>query len=94
MLKRLAMLALCAPLILYPPILWGEEEELRNDDIEIVHGEDRTIFEYRQNGVLRIIKIVPKKGRPYYLIPVDGKPHFEGLEHADKLYPQWILIEW
>lgn len=91
--KRLK-LAVCVVLLLHPFQLFAAEAGLRNDDIEIVHGEDRTIFEYKQNGVLRIIKIVPKKGKPYYLIPVDANPHFEGLEHAKKLYPQWIIIEW
>jgi len=81
-------------LLLYSSQLFGEEAGLRNDDIEIVHGENRTIFEYTQNGVLRIIKIVPKKGKPYYLVPVDANPHFEGLEHAKKLFPQWIIVEW
>jgi|TARA_B100001971_G_scaffold214527_1_gene252449 hypothetical protein len=88
------MLTLWAPLILFPSTLLGEEEELRNEDIEITHDEEQTIFEYRQNGVLRIIKIVPKKGRPYYMIPVDANARFEGLEHAKKLYPQWVVFEW
>ena len=88
------MLTLWAAFFLYPSLLLGEEETLRNDDIEITHDEERTIFEYHQNGVLRIIKIVPKRGRPYYLVPVDADPHFEGLEHAKRLVPQWIILEW
>lgn len=67
----------------------GEEET-----VEIVSGEDRTIYEYRQNGVLTMIKVVPKKGRSYYLVPGDGSPSFEGLDHKKKLYPGWILLEW
>jgi hypothetical protein len=92
--EPLKMLTLVAALLMYPSPLVAEQADHRNDDIEIVHGADRTIFEYSQNGVLRIIKIVPKKGRPYYLIPVDANPHFEGLDHAKKLYPQWIIVEW
>ena len=93
-LKRLTMLSLWVPFLLYPSLLWAKEAKLRNDDIEIVHGEDRTIFEYHQNGVLRIIKIVPKKGIPYYLVPVDANLHFVSLEHSTKLFPQWIIVEW
>ena len=64
------------------------------DQIEIIEGEDRTIYEYRQNGVLTMIKIVPNKGRPYYMVPADGSPHYEGLDHKRRLYPQWVIVEW
>lgn len=69
-------------------------EELRDDDIEIVEGEDRTIYEYRTNGVLMIIKVVPEVGRPYYMVPADGSPHYKSLDYSRKLYPQWVIIEW
>ena len=64
------------------------------DDIEIVEGKDKTVYEYRQNGVLMMIKVVPKIGKPYYMVPADGAPHFQSLDHKKKLYPQWVLVEW
>lgn len=64
------------------------------DDIEIVVGEDRTIFEYRTNGILTMIKVVPEKGKPYYMVPADGSAHFESLDHSKRLYPSWVLLEW
>lgn len=69
-------------------------DESAADDIEIVAGEDRTIFEYRTNGILMMIKVVPKNGKPYYMVPADGAPHFESLDHSKKLYPQWVILEW
>ena len=69
-------------------------DQYDEDQIEIIEGEDRFIYEYRQNGVLTMIKIVPKKGRPYYMVPADGTPHYEGLDHKRKLYPQWVIVEW
>ena len=69
-------------------------EEYDEDQIEIIEGEDRIIYEYRQNGVLTMIKIVPERGRPYYMVPADGSPHYEGLDHKRKLYPQWVIVEW
>ncbi len=65
-----------------------------NDQIEIIEGDDRVIYEYRQNGVLMMIKVVPKKGRPYYMVPADGNAHYEVLDHKRKLYPQWVVLEW
>lgn len=69
----------------------GAEE---TDQVVIVEGEDRTIYEYRQNGVLTMIKVVPDNGRPYYMVPANGAAHFEDLDHKRKLYPQWIIVEW
>ena len=69
----------------------GEYDE---DQIELIEGEDRLIYEYRQNGVLTMIKIVPKKGLPYYMVPLSGAHRTEGLDHQKKLYPQWIIKEW
>ena len=37
-------------------------EEYDEDQIELIEGEDRLIYEYRQNGMLTMIKVVPKKG--------------------------------
>ena len=64
------------------------------EDIEIVEGEGRTVYEYRQNGLLTIIKVVPKNGRPYYMVPADGSAHFEDLEQRNNLYPRWVILEW
>lgn len=73
---------------------YGAATEDTRDDIEIVEGEDRTIYEYRTNGVLMMIKVVPKKGRPYYMVPADGSPHYEGIDKAETLYPRWVILEW
>lgn len=69
-------------------------EDFDGDDIEIVEGEDRTVYEYRHNGILMMIKIVPRVGKTYYMVPADGSAHFESLDHKKKLYPQWVLFEW
>lgn len=69
-------------------------DESGADDIEIVVGEDRTIFEYRQNGLLMMIKVVPENGTPYYMVPADGSPHYENLDYSKKLYPRWVILEW
>ena len=89
-------LALLVALMFLPGIASASPspEEYDEDQIEIIEGEDRMIYEYRQNGVLTMIKIVPEKGLPYYLVPLDGAQRIEGLDHQKKLYPQWIIKEW
>jgi|TARA_B100001964_G_C14256492_1_gene612749 hypothetical protein len=68
--------------------------DIDEDNIEIIEGEERTIFEYRSNGVLIMIKIVPKAGRPYYMVPADGSAHYQSLDHKKRLYPQWVILDW
>lgn len=74
------------------PVLALESEN--QHDIEIVEGENRTIYEYRQNGYLVMIKVVPKVGLPYYMVPADGEAHYQSLDHKKKLYPRWVILEW
>ena len=67
--------------------------EFRGPDVTLIAGEERTIYEYRQNGQLRMIKVVPKFGKPYYLAPRDRTRGWGDLEQADMLLPEWVLIE-
>ena len=87
----LALLTSAWLLVAVPAVSVAQQRE--EEDIQIIEGEDRVIYEYRQNGVLTMIKVVPKRGRPYYMVPADGTPHYESLDHKRQLYPQWVIIE-
>lgn len=69
------------------------DREVTGPDVTIVVGEDRTVYEYRQAGELRMIKIVPKHGKPYYLVPRDATHGYGDLDQADMLLPSWTIIE-
>jgi hypothetical protein len=69
------------------------EEFERGPDVVIIQGEDRIVYEFRQNGQLRMVRIVPKWGKPYYLVPRDDTKGFGDLERADMLLPQWVIAE-
>ena len=69
-------------------------EEISQGDVEIIAGEDKTVYEYRVNGRLLLIKIIPDKGLSYYMIPGDGSEHYKDLDHSKSLYPSWVLYEW
>ena len=71
----------------------AEFEDIRGPDVTIIEDEDRTILEYRQGGVLRMVRIVPDWGVPYYLVPRDQTAGQEDLERADALLPNWVIIE-
>ncbi len=68
-------------------------ENLKGPDVTIIVGEERTVYEFRQNGELRMVKIVPKWGKPYYLVPRDRTTGFGNLERAETLLPSWVIIE-
>ncbi len=69
------------------------ERALDGPDVTIISGEQRTVYEYRQNGHLRMVKVVPKIGRPYYLTPRDGTRGYGDLERAEMLLPTWVIVE-
>jgi len=71
----------------------SEEEALRGPDVTIIAEEERTIHEFRQNGELRMVRVVPNLGRPYYLVPRDPSQGFGDLERADMLVPSWVIVE-
>ena len=63
----------------------------RGPDVVLRETPERTIYEYRQNGQLTMIKVVPKKGKPYFLVPVDRTENFGELDRAKRLKPQWVI---
>ena len=74
-------------------VLAAEPPDIRGPDITIIQEEDRTVHEYRQGGVLRMVQIVPSWGKPYYLVPRDQTAGHEDLERADALLPTWVIVE-
>ena len=69
------------------------ESDIRGPDVTIIVEEDKTIHEFRQGGQLRMVRVVPKWGKPYYLVPADQTTGFGDLERADKLIPSWVIVE-
>ena len=56
---------------------------------------DKTIQEYRVNGFLYAIKVVPQHGKPYFLVRADGSDgNFIRSDQPDKLIPQWEIFSW
>ena len=77
------------------PVIVAQEPppEFRGPDVTLIASEERMVYEYRQNGQLRMIKVVPKLGKPYYLVPYDRTRGFGDLEQAKTLVAEWVLWE-
>ncbi len=79
------------------PIESGETLEPEEPEITIKRRGGKTIQEYRINGALYMVKIVPDAGPPYYLIDSNGDGNMDvrhtNLERNLKI-PQWVLLRW
>jgi hypothetical protein len=101
--RRITIRAAQATLLLALSCLWAwpggalaadtDEEGLAGPDVRIIAEADRTIYEFRQNGQLRMVRIEPKFGPAYFLVPRDPSKGFGDLERADMLLPNWVLFE-
>lgn len=60
--------------------------------ITIIEQEDKKLYEYRVNGEIVEIKVVPKVGPVYYLVPADGG--FIRADESQLLVPSWKLFTW
>ncbi|MBZ2170362.1 DUF2782 domain-containing protein [Marinobacter sp. F4216] len=61
--------------------------------IVIRPGDDAVFYEYRVNGQIVEIKVVPEVGPEYYLVPSDGGGWIRETE-SDMLVPSWVLFRW
>lgn len=60
-------------------------------EITITTKGDTTHEEYRYNGVLYMVKVIPAHGPPYYLVyDEQGRVRRSDLE-PDIIVPQWVI---
>lgn len=66
-------------------------------EVTIRRGTADTIKEYRVNGRLYMIQVIPKKGIPYFLVDTDGDgsldAHYNDLDNALAI-PAWVILSW
>ena len=60
--------------------------------ITITDKDDTTVEEYRIKGQLYMIKVIPKKGVPYYLVDSDGSGRME--KRVDDRSPRLLIPSW
>ncbi len=79
------------------PVESGEVLDGENPEITIKRRGKKTIQEYRVNGELYMVKIVPDIGPPYYMIDSNGDGNMDvrrsNLERNLRI-PQWVLFRW
>ncbi len=93
--RRQINLWLCAALFAASLPLAAQEAVTGEPDVTIRQDGDRTIEEYRVNGFLYAIKIIPKVGAPYFLVAVDDDGSFVRADQPQGMrIPSWKIFEW
>lgn len=73
----------------------AEPASAKDAEVTIRPGESgEVLHEYRVNGHVVEIKVVPKNGKPYYLVPAEGGEGYIRLDRSQLLIPKWILFRW
>lgn len=75
------------------PMQSGEAIE---PEVTIIQEEDRKIEEYRLNGRLYMVKVIPSVGPPYYFVDRDGDGTLESRKRGldTPQVPQWVIFRW
>lgn len=78
-----------------PKHLRPEALEQRGDTSVVIRtGDSRTYKEYRVGGQLYAIQVIPKIGKPYYLIASDNEGNPIDPTKRTLLVPSWTIFEW
>ena len=75
----------------------GEIDPETEPQVTIIQRKDATYEEYRLNGRLYMIKVVPAVGKPYFFIDRDGDGLMETRmnDRATQIQvPQWVIFSW
>ena len=70
--------------------------DLQGADVTTRAGTDGdTVEEYRVGGQLRMVKVTPLRGAPYYLIDSNGDGHLDSSKGEGPVSPvYWKLFGW
>jgi Protein of unknown function (DUF2782) len=76
-----------------PPAEIANDPELE-PQITIVRRDNETIEEYRVSGRLTMVKVIPRHGRPYYLVADGADGTFIRRDSLDTglRVPLWVLF--
>jgi len=76
-----------------PPLLTDPELE---PQVTIIRRDAETLEEVRIGGELKFVKVTPRTGVPYYLVPDPNGRQFtrrDSLDISIKV-PLWVLLSW
>lgn len=75
------------------PVTGYSAGELGEPEIVIRQMEDKVVHEYSVNGFIYAIKVIPKNGKPYFLVAENGED-FTSIDEPTILIPKWTIFSW
>ncbi len=71
-------------------------DEQFEPEVTIKEGTRETVYEYRRNGHLILVKVQPKVGPPYYFFDANGDGVLDYQQHDPREISvnQWQLLTW
>ena len=71
----------------------GTDEE---PQVTIIRKDTETVEEVRVGGMLRYVRVTPRIGRPYYLVPSSNGQNFTRQDSLGSglSVPMWLLFSW
>lgn len=77
-----------------PPEIASEFDEDFEPEITIIKRGEDTIEEYRVDGEVQMIRVIPRIGFPYYLVKNRGRAQVHPGEPGNNVSaPMWRLLE-
>src|SRR5215207_6821604 len=79
-----------------PPIPDAAADAELEPQVTIIRKETETVEEVRVNGELRYVKVTPKWGPQYYLMPTGNGQAFQRFDSLGSglRTPMWLLFSW
>ena len=77
-----------------PPEVYGEPD--LEPQVTIIRKDAETVEEIRVNGELRYVRVTPRGGKTYYLVPNSNGRDFVRYDSlgSNLSVPMWLLFSW
>jgi len=77
-----------------PPDVYGEPD--LESQVTIIRKDADTVEEIRVNGELRYVRVTPRGGKTYYLVPNSNGKSFIRYDSlgSNLSVPMWLLFSW
>jgi hypothetical protein len=77
-----------------PPEVYGEPD--LEPQVTIIRKDAETVEEIRVNGELRYVRVTPRGGKTYYLVPNSNGRNFIRYDSlgSNLSVPMWLLFSW
>jgi hypothetical protein len=77
-----------------PPEVYGEPDH--EPEVTIIRKDAETVEEIRVNGELRYVRVTPRGGKTYYLVPNSNGRNFIRYDSlgSNLSVPMWLLFSW